>query len=63
MEMRDHQILKEFSAKVRQPFLDAKIWAVGSRARGNAQRPASHRKIWRNPEKLTFFDNRLSESI
>ncbi|MEB3290787.1 MAG: nucleotidyltransferase domain-containing protein, partial [Leptolyngbya sp.] len=37
MEIRDHQILKEFSANVRQQFPDAQIWAFGSRARGNAQ--------------------------
>lgn len=37
MNERDRQILNEFSAKVREHFPDAKIWAFGSRARGDAQ--------------------------
>lgn len=37
MKIGDYQILKEFSDKVRQQFPDAKIWAFGSRARGDAQ--------------------------
>jgi predicted nucleotidyltransferase len=37
MTERDQQILSEFSAKVREQFPDAKIWAFGSRARGDAQ--------------------------
>ena len=37
MTERDRQILKEFSAKLRQQFPEAKIWAFGSRARGDAQ--------------------------
>jgi predicted nucleotidyltransferase len=34
---RDRQILNEFSYKLRQRFPEAKIWAFGSRARGDAQ--------------------------
>jgi predicted nucleotidyltransferase len=37
MSPRDHQILNEFSAQVRQQFPEAQIWAFGSRARGDAQ--------------------------
>lgn len=37
MTERDRQILNEFSAKVREQFPDVKIWAFGSRARGEAQ--------------------------
>jgi uncharacterized protein len=37
MSDRDHQILREFSARVRQQFPEAQIWAFGSRARGDAQ--------------------------
>ncbi|NJL49945.1 MAG: nucleotidyltransferase domain-containing protein [Leptolyngbyaceae cyanobacterium SM2_5_2] len=37
MNKRDLQILKEFSAKVREQFPEAQIWAFGSRARGDAQ--------------------------
>lgn len=33
----DRLILNEFSAKVRQQFPEVKIWAFGSRARGDAQ--------------------------
>jgi predicted nucleotidyltransferase len=36
MSDRDHQILKIFAAKVRQHFPAARIWAFGSRARGDA---------------------------
>lgn len=36
--MRDHDeaILREFAALVRQAFPEARIWAFGSRARGDA---------------------------
>jgi len=37
MNERDRQILKEFSARVREQFPEAQIWAFGSRARGDAQ--------------------------
>lgn len=37
MTERDRQILSEFSARIRQQFPDAQIWAFGSRARGDAQ--------------------------
>lgn len=37
MTEQDHQILTEFSDRVRQQFPDAKIWAFGSRARGDAR--------------------------
>lgn len=37
MTERDRQILNEFSNRVRQHFPEAKIWAFGSRARGDAQ--------------------------
>jgi predicted nucleotidyltransferase len=33
----DRETLKEFSAKVREQFPEAQIWAFGSRARGDAQ--------------------------
>ena len=33
----DRQILKEFSAKVREQFPEAQIWAFGSQVRGDAQ--------------------------
>lgn len=36
MSKQDRQILDEFTARVRQRFPDARIWAFGSRARGNA---------------------------
>jgi predicted nucleotidyltransferase len=37
LSQSDRQILEEFAAKVRAEFPDAKIWAYGSRARGDAQ--------------------------
>jgi uncharacterized protein len=36
MSARDYQILETFTAKVRQHFPAARIWAFGSRARGDA---------------------------
>lgn len=36
MSHRDFQILETFSARVRQHFPEARIWAFGSRARGDA---------------------------
>jgi len=36
MTEQDRRILNEFSARVRQRFPDARIWAFGSRVRGNA---------------------------
>jgi predicted nucleotidyltransferase len=36
MMKKDRQILGEFTARVRKRFPNARIWAFGSRARGNA---------------------------
>ena len=36
MSDRDHRILKLFADQVRQRFPEARIWAFGSRVRGNA---------------------------
>jgi len=36
MSKVDRKILKEFSARVRERFSDARVWAFGSRARGAA---------------------------
>jgi predicted nucleotidyltransferase len=36
MSDQDHRILKTFAARVRQQFPEARIWAFGSRARGDA---------------------------
>jgi predicted nucleotidyltransferase len=36
MSDRDHRILEIFAAQVRQHFPEARIWAFGSRARGDA---------------------------
>lgn len=36
MSEQDLRILDEFSGQVRQRFPDARIWAFGSRVRGNA---------------------------
>ena len=36
MSDRDHRILKLFADQVRQRFPEARIWAFGSRARGDA---------------------------
>jgi predicted nucleotidyltransferase len=36
MMIKDRQILGEFTARVRKRFPNARIWAFGSRARGNA---------------------------
>jgi predicted nucleotidyltransferase len=36
MSDRDHYILEIFAARVRQQFPAARIWAFGSRARGDA---------------------------
>lgn len=35
MTQRDEQILDEFAAAVRQRFPEARVWAFGSRARGD----------------------------
>ena len=36
MSKEDRNILKEFSGRVRDRFSDARVWAFGSRARGEA---------------------------
>jgi uncharacterized protein len=36
MTKRDRSILEIFAARVRQHFPEARIWAFGSRARGDA---------------------------
>lgn len=36
MSDRDYHVLKRFAARVRQHFPEARIWAFGSRARGDA---------------------------
>jgi uncharacterized protein len=36
MFTRDYQILETFTARARQHFPEARIWAFGSRARGDA---------------------------
>ena len=36
MSKEDQKILKEFSSRVRSQFSDARVWAFGSRARGEA---------------------------
>jgi len=36
MSKEDRKILKEFSGQVRERFSDARVWAFGSRARGEA---------------------------
>ena len=36
MTQKDRRILKEFARRVRSRFPEARIWAFGSRARGNA---------------------------
>ena len=36
MSKQDRQILDEFSSRLRRRFQDARIWAFGSRARGDA---------------------------
>jgi hypothetical protein len=36
MSDHDHRILEIFAAQVRQQFPEARIWAFGSRARGDA---------------------------
>ena len=36
MSKQDRRILDEFSSRVRRGFPEARIWAFGSRARGNA---------------------------
>ena len=40
MEATDQKILEEFAGRVRQVFPQARIWAFGSRARGEARRDA-----------------------
>ena len=36
MSEQDRRILDQFTSRVRERFPDARIWAFGSRARGNA---------------------------
>jgi len=36
MSKQDRKILDQFTSLVRERFPDARIWAFGSRARGNA---------------------------
>ena len=36
MSKEDRKILNEFSARIHERFSDARIWAFGSRARGDA---------------------------
>ena len=36
MSKEDRKILDEFTSRVRKRFSDAKVWAFGSRARGEA---------------------------
>ncbi len=36
MSKEDHKILKEFAKRVYERFSDARVWAFGSRARGEA---------------------------
>ena len=36
MSKEDRKILKEFSSRVRERFSEARVWAFGSRARGEA---------------------------
>lgn len=36
MSKKDHKILKEFTGRVQERFSDARVWAFGSRARGEA---------------------------
>jgi len=36
MSEQDRSILDQFTSRVRERFQDARIWAFGSRARGNA---------------------------
>ncbi len=36
MSKQDRRIFDQFTSRVRQRFPDARIWAFGSRARGNA---------------------------
>jgi predicted nucleotidyltransferase len=36
MSIKDQKILKEFTARVHERFSDARVWAFGSRARGEA---------------------------
>lgn len=36
MSKQDRRIFDQFTSRVRQRFLDARIWAFGSRVRGNA---------------------------
>ena len=36
MSKEDHKILKEFANRVHERFSDARVWAFGSRARGEA---------------------------
>lgn len=37
MQETDRQVLAEFAGRVRELFPEAKIWAYGSRARGDAE--------------------------
>jgi len=36
MDDKDRRILNEFAARLRQRYIDARIWAYGSRAKGSA---------------------------
>ena len=37
MKKEDQKVLEQFAARVRSTFPDAQLWALGSRARGEAQ--------------------------